>query len=248
MAQPWKLVHASDIGTSHLKTGEPCQDASFGCMVDDILIACVADGAGTASHSAIGSHVACQQFAVVAADALRQGLSLSAIDRQHILAWCDRARRQLALEACLRNVALRELSCTFLVALAGTNRAVFAQIGDGAIVIASGSDYRTVFWPQSGEYANTTYFLSADDWPEHIEIAIVDEPVNELGMFSDGLQMLALTYASQTVHAPFFRPLFTALHRAPTADAMQSSLRQFLGSARINERTDDDKTLLLACR
>jgi hypothetical protein len=60
--------------------------------------------------------------------------------------------------------------------------------------------------------------------------------------------MLALDYAQSRVHAPFFRPMFDAVRKGPAGEAMQESLLAFLDSGRVNGRTDDDKTLVLAVR
>ena len=60
--------------------------------------------------------------------------------------------------------------------------------------------------------------------------------------------MLALSKATGKVHGPFFKPMFENLRRAPNGDILRDSLSAFLNSSRVNERTDDDKTILLATR
>jgi hypothetical protein len=67
-------------------------------------------------------------------------------------------------------------------------------------------------------------------------------------MMTDGLQRLALDFRTQAPHEPFFSPLFKALRSAPVAEDLAVPLRQLLSSSSVNERTDDDKTLLLATR
>ncbi|MGA1199132.1 MAG: protein phosphatase 2C domain-containing protein, partial [Candidatus Latescibacterota bacterium] len=57
----WKVSATSVCGSSHEKLGTPCQDASFWMTQENnILIAAVADGAGSASHSDIGAQIAVQ--------------------------------------------------------------------------------------------------------------------------------------------------------------------------------------------
>ena len=60
--------------------------------------------------------------------------------------------------------------------------------------------------------------------------------------------MLALRFADQSVHGPFFRQIFQALRAAEPASALQNPLHEFLTSTAVNSRTDDDKTLILATR
>lgn len=64
-------------------------------------------------------------------------------------------------------------------------------------------------------------------------------------MLSDGIQLLALRYADNTAHDPFFRPLFEFAGNPASTNA---ELEEFLRSERVCERTDDDKTLVLAIR
>ena len=99
-----------------------------------------------------------------------------------------------------------------------------------------------------GEYANTTRFLSEDDYRQHLRVEIVDRQVFELAVLTDGLQMLALDIAGAKVHDRFFTPLFETLRNAADMADLQTSLLQFMDSKRVNERTADDKTLILATR
>jgi hypothetical protein len=62
---------------------------------------------------------------------------------------------------------------------------------------------------------------------------------------------LVLRKAEKEVHIPFFDSMFRSVRgaRAPGLDAALSrELEKYLNSALINERTDDDKTLIMASR
>ena len=179
---------------------------------------------------------------------MRDGLMTEAIESDTALYWMDEARKQLNFEAAQRQAGLRDLACTLLLAVVGDHSAAFAQIGDGAMVTCYGEEYRPVFWPQAGEYANTTYFLTQDDFADHVEFVRFDERIDELAIFSDGLQRLALNIAGRMGHRPFFEPLFTRLRAAASGDDLREPLRQFLESPRVAQRSDDDKTLILATR
>lgn len=123
---------------------------------------------------------------------------------------------------------------------------VFAQVGDGAIVLGADGSYRAVTWPTSGEYANETTFITADAFEDAFECVRWQGPVREVALLTDGLQRLALNYANRSVHAPFFAPMFQALLAAEAPDLLGPELERFLDSPAVNERTDDDKTLVLA--
>jgi hypothetical protein len=211
------------------------------------MMAC-ADGAGSASHAALGAKLACLSFLHSAAETLEAGLPVREIQQKHILGWHEQARRCISLESCLRNLGLRDFACTLLTAIVGREWAVFSQIGDGAIIIPAKNGYETIFWPQTGEYVNTTFFLTDPGFEEKLAQRSVEFKVDELALLTDGLQDLALHYASRSVHAPFFDPMFKSLRQVADPEDLEEPLRQFLQSAPVNDRTDDDKTLVLASR
>jgi len=70
-------------------------------------------------------------------------------------------------------------------------------------------------------------------------------------MFTDGLERLALDFRTQQPHTPFFNRVITPVRNSAgngrNAD-LSRQLADFLNSADINARTDDDKTLVLAVK
>lgn len=248
----WKVLSGSATGTSHQKRHEACQDRCLGQVTQTkastaLIIVC-ADGAGSAEYATIGSESVCARIMHLVKAALEEGLVVQEIDLERVRGWCDEVRGMLIAEAASRQTSLREFASTFLLGIVGESCAAFSQIGDGAIVIREGEAYRTVFWPQSGEYASTTNFVTDERYADRLEFCSLGVAVDELAVFTDGLQMLALNYADRSVHAPFFVPMFKVLREVAVADELQEPLRAFLTSDAVNERTDDDKTLILATR
>ena len=237
----WKLVFGSVQGTSHVQSGLPCQDYCAGTITGRTLVAACADGAGSAELSQLGSKAAVDRFMEVASGD-------TAPTMEQVAAWIDAARERLLEVAAANDSTPRQLACTFLAALVGDGWAAFAQVGDGVIVFDGPDGYNFAFWPDNGEYANTTRFLSEDDYQQHLRIEIVERHVSELAVLTDGLQMLALDIAGAKVHDRFFAPLFKTVKNGPNDAALQTALMDFMSSKRVNERTDDDKTLLLATR
>ncbi|RCS56092.1 protein phosphatase 2C domain-containing protein [Bremerella cremea] len=248
----WKVVFDSVIGKSHVNSGLPCQDAcrvvNLESELDRLLVACVADGAGSASHSDEGATLACDTFVKLMQEA-NLDLANSETDWGALVqSWISEIREKLDQRAVELGVPVRQLACTFLAAVIGNERALFLQIGDGAIVRNSADGYSTLFWPQSGEYANTTNFLTEANFSEQLEFKLLEERVDEVALFTDGLERLVLKFEDQSVHAPFLTPFFASLRQTENPDQFFEPLRDFLGSEAINERTDDDKTLILATR
>jgi hypothetical protein len=206
------------------------------------LFAACADGAGSAEFSHRGSKAAVE--CVMENAAPRE----SPPTREQIETWIDAARARVLATAAAYQTTPRQLACTLLAAMIGENWAAFAQIGDGVIVFDGPEGYELAFWPDNGEYANTTRFLTDDDYRANLRIEIIDRRLTELAVLTDGLQMLALDFGQAKVHDRFFAPLFRALKHGPDEETLRAALLQFMGSKRVNDRTDDDKTLLLAIR
>lgn len=248
----WKLVYASVAGTSHALSGAPCQDACAGDVHEregaSYLVACCSDGAGSAEHSEVGSKAASERFLGLAGEWISRAANDVRPTPEDVKAWVEGARASVMGEAETCGVVPREMACTLLGAVLGNGWAAFAQIGDGAIVFDGDEGYAVAFWPDSGEYANSTYFLTDEGFGERLRVEIVERNVQELAVFTDGLQMLALDFTNSKPHGPFFAPLFGTLRNGADTEKLRNSMAAFLDSKRINERTDDDKSLLLAAR
>lgn len=247
----WKLIAESVEGTSHRRSSQPCQDhcraGQVRVGVETLLIVVCADGAGSAELSEVGSKLACDRFFEIAYERLSTGVGLATIGRSVLLDWYQTVHDSLVAEAVARNVAPRQLACTLLTAIVGEAHSTFAQVGDGSIVFLD-NDYQSVFWPQIGEYANTTNFITQSNFESAFEFAERASRIDELAVFTDGLQRLALSFANKAVHQAFFAPIFKQLRATEDADELVAPLRNFMDSASVNERTDDDKTLVLATR
>ncbi len=246
----WKAIGQSVVGTSHLKEQRHCQDFSqyVKCQIGDenSLLIGVSDGAGSAQYSHIGS-----QEVIVAL--LRQAAShdrpIAEISLEDIKTWFGNALEHLNSVAARENIGVEHLACTALIAVLGERHAVFAQVGDGAWIIELNGVYGAVTWPQNGEFVNETKFITSPDAFDSIQFQKCILPQNAAAAgFTDGIQALALNFAAKTVHVPFFQPMFAALRECDDETSLLSPLISFLSSDRVNERTDDDKTLVLACR
>jgi hypothetical protein len=247
----WRLLKESVEGTAHRRLALPCQDSCGGVATcpaqEHFLVLACSDGAGSAGLSQVGSTLACRRFLELACEELQRAGPQARVDPLQVLEWYREVHLALRAEAEQRGVPLRELACTLLAAVVGEGQALFAQVGDGAMVVRGEQGYAPVFWPQQGEYANSTFFITQPDFEQALQLEGRGR-VDEVALFTDGLQWLALHQASREAHGPFFEPLFAALRTAPDPAELVAPLRSFLDSPAVNERTDDDKTLVLAVR
>jgi serine/threonine protein phosphatase PrpC len=209
------------------------------------IVACVADGAGSAKHSDIGSALACQAIAESATRHFESQGSFARLQFNDVVAWCENVREKLQLAAQSQGIALRDLATTLCTAIVSPAGSFFFQIGDGAITVGNHGVYGVVFWPQSGEYANVTNFITSDQFKNHLEFQATTSRFSELALFTDGIERLALNFETQTPHLPFFQPLFAAVRSSHRGADLGADLAQFLRSASVTDRSDDDKTLIL---
>jgi len=251
----WSCVRASVVGTSHLTTNKYCQDANEVLFTressgEEILVLVASDGAGSAEKSEEGSQLTCKLFVSFLVNHFFHGGTFSQINSDLLDAWVNEIHESIRQKATANGLTPRDYACTFLAIIVSQSTAIAAQIGDGAIVVGNNGTYEVVLWPQSGEYANATYFITDDSFINNLHVTPISNPIDEVAVFTDGIQMLALHYASQTVFEPFFRPMFNALRKEPSGEShnLNVVLAEYLNSQLINERTDDDKTLILATR
>lgn len=248
----WKIILDSARGTAHEKGDSPCQDACAATELEHggshILALVCADGAGSASRSNEGSQFVCNELLRCVTEHFALGRTIGEMDYEAVLRWFRSIRAKLSLLAQQESMEVGAYACTALLAVADDTCAVFAQIGDGAIVIGDTQQFGVVFWPEHTEYLNITTFVTSDGFESALNYAFCPTVPSQIGLLTDGLQMIALDFANQSAHSPFFSSLFKRLDSDEEPEELSRLLTQFLNSKEVNQRTDDDKTLLLACR
>lgn len=246
----WRFTAARATGTSHQKASMPCQDwVSCEVLANGSLVAAVADGAGSAAMAERGAQVAVSTVIAHLKRSLRGGRT----DFSVVL--CEAAalaRETIEAEVAREGTALRSYASTLLAVICTPDGGGALQIGDGVIVVSDGGEeWSWVFWPQRGEYANTTHFLTDEGALDRLEVEALPPIVTDVALMSDGLEPLALNYACKMAHHPFFNGMFPRLVESggrAEINVLSHSLEQFLSSERIRSRTDDDVSLILATR
>jgi Protein phosphatase 2C len=254
-AGDWRFTAASVVGVSHVRDGLPCQDAHR-CEVaigpgGPVLVAVVSDGAGSASEGGRGAAYICEQLCEQVQLRLAEFSPATAID----VLWDSVASTRDGLLAKAERLGLsaRQLAATLLCAVLAEDCSAFAQIGDGAIVTPeTGTDmWSWLFWPQRGEYANTTSFVTDPTAMESLQVDAIPHAQFEVALFTDGIQHLVLNYEKQTVHSPFFERMMGPVRRSTASGddpTLSAQLETYLGSPTVTSRADDDLTLVMASR
>ncbi|MGN7931918.1 PP2C family serine/threonine-protein phosphatase [Sphingopyxis sp. 22461] len=247
----WKWAAASQRGTSHEKLNTKKQDA-FRCASAGVdrryLVALACDGAGSASHGGVGAMLTCRTISQAAKLLLDEQQRLPAAEE--IEEWVDATRDQIAAVAERAQLSPRDFATTLVGLVSDGSSTVSFHIGDGAAVVRSAEDgsWQALSWPQHGEYASTTYFVT-DDGGAQLRVNQSDVPIDRFALFTDGIERLALNFTATEPHSPFFASMSEPVVKGDRSGfnaALSRQLAAYLSSDTINERTDDDKTLILA--
>lgn len=249
----WCYVAASVAGLSHIRAGSRVQDAKHCFVIKDadgheVFFAIVSDGAGSARFGGQGASIVCRAFASQARNVLRSARELP--DDEMIWSWLDMARDRIHVAAKKRELNARDFAATLVMVIASQAYIITAHIGDGAIVARDrgNSQWGVLSKPYHGEYASTTHFVTDDPQPA-LRIGRCANQFNAIAAFSDGIENLVLDSVTGAASAAFFAPMARPLDVSATSGrdcALSRSLALFLDSERLNERTDDDKTLIVA--
>jgi serine/threonine protein phosphatase PrpC len=246
----WRVVAASVCGTSHVRNKQLCQDAHhWRLLPGNVLVTAAADGAGSASQGKVGAMVAVETAIETLAikEITRDSLADDAIVQSLLNEALVAAKKAVEEEAVACSKQPQDLATTLIIMVATPDMVAVVQIGDG---LAVAKDHKgnllALTTPDNGEYINETTFLTSPDALDTAQMRLWRETIVNVGVLTDGLQMLALNMIVGEPHKPFFFPLFDFVENAEDKTVAKEQLVRFLGSERITQRTDDDLTLILA--
>ncbi len=249
----WRTVGASVRGRSHEQREQPCQDAGAVIVTNDgVLIAVVADGAGSADRAEEGSALAVESALGSLEQAVTDGpLDAGTLEAAMAAAFAA-ARAALGDRAAAEAAPLADFHTTLLCAVVTGDAVTVGHIGDGVAVIEqNGGELETVALPEHGEYANSTYFLTQlPRLAERLHIRSLERSVNAIALTTDGLLDVAFDdpYGACFPWPTFFAPLFERIRREPPELDLTPKLTALLGGAKIRNQTSDDVTLVMAVR
>jgi hypothetical protein len=250
----WKVAGVSVVGFSHEAAGVPCQDAhATSVLPGGWFVGAVCDGAGTAARSSEGARLVADGVVAHISSQLNAYESGSQLTEALVKEWVQGAVEEVRVH--LRRLtegksdSIAEFHATLVGVIAGTGGGIFFHVGDGAALATTSTDFSesVVSQPENGEYANETYFVTQDEWQQHLRTVTFGPKFNLVALMSDGVMPFALAPEASGASVPFFDPLSRYL----TVHERQESERELAALLRrdaIRRITGDDKTLLWALR
>ncbi|WP_169811674.1 PP2C family serine/threonine-protein phosphatase [Nocardia shimofusensis] len=244
----WKVGGASVAGEAHIRKGLGCDDAFAYAITGDLVVAAVADGAGSVTQtSAWGSYTVCDRVVTTALGPefldwfgdVRRGEAAP----EGLMEWLfQQALGALRARARDTGQPIAELATTLAVAIATPEFAIFAQIGDGVIALRQRDEVRTVLIEEKGEYANLTWFVqSRDAFTASFRVHTADD-VTAFALSTDGMAYKITEVASGAAFVPFFTGAWAATEANKLGEA---ELEAWLTGI-ADDQTGDDKTVVLA--
>jgi hypothetical protein len=232
------VLGGSVTGRAHANRGTGCEDAHGWAVEPRLQRTCVAvaDGAGSTAQAAIGAALATK----IVVDAL---IDAPSVNERSVRAAFKAAHDALVDHARAERVDLVDLGTTLGVGVVSEHVLVVGQIGN-TIAVAKRDGVCVPLSPApQHEDADQTALLSGDDWESHLRVDVVSSVGYEgFALSTDGLRYKLLDdLATGTPHQPFFDNIFTFATEHPQAG---DDLLSFL--AKLDDRTDDDLTLVVA--
>jgi hypothetical protein len=241
-----KLAAAAVAGTSHRARGQPCQD--YTAKVHDRVISAIAlaDGAGTAVHSASGAVITVTSILKLLRNEFNRLLEIAGDPcAERII---HTLQHSLDCYARRKGVVRRDLAATLLFVATDGVHYLCGQLGDGRIARCNAdcSAAVSVFAPAKGEYFNQTAFVTDRgalddftlDWGERADVggfALMSDGTEEslyqrrTATFAPALlKMLGWLdqYSETTVHQALTRNL-TDILSCRTGDDLSIALMRF---------------------
>lgn len=246
MSPAWSVHLASATGRHHQDEGSACQDAAAARTWPGGFAAAVSDGAGSAPRSAEGARTLVDQVVDLCALQAGKGGFSWADDLPRLI---EQARAAVLALAHSRGHDPRDYAATLVACVVEGSRGCFFHLGDGAGVHCGAAGVTIVSAPENGEFADETYFITQEDWREHLRLTVIDaiDDGSLIGLMSDGAMPFVLDRGRHAFYPPFIDPVRRHLAGRTAAEG-SAALLGVLQDPRTLDITSDDKTLVLAMR
>lgn len=238
----WKTLSYEVIGKSHIKANKVCQDKTFTLTSNNVLVAALADGAGSCEFSDVGAIIACKSICNYLSnnfDELIQIDNANEVIAKIINYVCDSLMQKAENMKC----DIEKLSSTLLCVAIKNDDVIVFHVGDGLIAGVKNFELKTLTMPDNGEFANATYFVTS---PRAYEKARLlkgkTEGFQGFALMSDGSS--ASLYNKKTkMPVKGIAKLISGLQYT-YPEAYKETVK-FLMDFEIHERTTDDCSISL---
>ena len=243
----WLVEGASVVGESHVRRGRPNDDAIAIEQSGKWTAVVLSDGAGSAKRAREGSNLVAGAFC---SELLKIA---DLLDRSGPGPWLNDAvihgtlEVRRALAAIAGSYDLQDFHCTLVAVLISDRGGFTVHIGDGAILVGrkvdeDTSEYGIHSYPENGEYANETFFVTEGNWLKNIRI----KPLGECEWVILTTDGAAALFLDKDLKCEVIEPLLKSVLVASENRNLQNFLDEFLDNTYAKNCSNDDKTLAIA--
>lgn len=157
-----RLAFGAVAGRHKNNTKGACQDAVFGKTINGISCIALADGAGSKLYSGTGARKVvkkCVEIIVGNYDEIFEQVINGRQDasKKFIL---ETLLNELKSSRFAKRVGIQEYACTLIFVAAKQDLLLLGHMGDGIAFSVEKGISKVASWPENGEYANETYFIT----------------------------------------------------------------------------------------
>lgn len=237
----WKQAGTAVQGRRHFKKDIPCQDKYHLYSQDQFECISLADGAGSYKYSEIGAEITTQRICKYLEKYFdfiwESDVSLAKRGIIHSL------RTSIGKEAQKRNCNLDDFSSTLLFVCVKNDKFICGHLGDGIIGILKDKNLIIISPPDTGEFANETYFITSVDYQTKFKLFKGKiENIEGFVIMSDGASNSFLDKAN-FVLAPILIDIFDWLKFYSPSKVSKALKKNFKNVIRL--KTTDDCSIAL---
>ncbi len=238
----FKEFHYQVRGHSHLRDGTPVQDRTKFLSLGGVQVLCLADGAGSASHSHFGAQAVVDEGCVALVEHFAEYAASNDGARVKV-DLLTRLLSKLTAVAGRHHVSSSDLASTFLCLATSGDGFLGAHVGDGVIGYLKSGHLKVISSPDNAEFANQTTFVTSKRALDSMRLfrGSLDEVAGFILMSDGTSESLFNPRTGQLGNA--CSKLINAVGTAPARQSKKSSYRkrlQRLMSTTIRDATKDD--------
>jgi hypothetical protein len=244
----WRVAFKSVPGRRHKLNGVDCQDAAVIRFIrSDLVIAAIADGAGSVEFAKEGAWLSVQGSVDYLASRLEHKSNIFPTNvfesRKLFEDAVASVREKIAQVAQEKQKDLSCFASTLIVMVASSQGLMAFQVGDGFMVFKGIQGYELALEGDKGEYLNETNFVT--DPKVRYKVWISETVCPFWALSTDGLDQVAIHHKSRIPFPGFFDPFAEYLGQKPSEADIERELEAFLTSSQLQARAEDDMTLLI---
>jgi hypothetical protein len=269
----WVIAKGSSIGGRHIEDNLPCQDSNAVSYNQemDYGIAIVSDGAGSASHSDLGSKIIVEKGIELLNERFSKTSFQELILKEQIevdtffIEFYKLLYNKFEEYSLENNLPIKSLAATSIIISFNKSGLICSHIGDGRAGYQDNeNNWHSVLEPFKGEEANQTIFITSDIWEnpnEFIRTTKIKKQIQSFTLMSDGCESATFelnrfneeTQLYEKLNNPypkFFNPNVAILRElalgGKTTEEIDDLWLKFLHSGNSKFESEiDDKTLIL---